>query len=259
MNLSVPFGFLVAGAMVYFVASTEVVNPTIFLSPHAAAIVLGGTLAAALICFPFSYFVNMFRVFLSTLTGRRKTETLRTIQEIVVLSKALDSGRTLSEELPRIRNPFLRESLSLMEGGGLTAIELDDVLEKRIEIQNERYKRDSFTFKVIGKFPPAFGLIGTTVGMIALLQGLASPNAFERLGPSMSVALVATFYGLILANVFLIPIAENLNKASEDDLIMRRIVVDGVKLLRAQKHPILVEEYLQSYITPQERMQLRAA
>src|SRR5438309_2269102 len=77
---------------------------------------------------------------------------------------------------------------------------------------------------------------GTTVGMITLLQGLGEPNAFDRLGPSMSVALVATFYGLIIANVVLIPIGENLAQSSEEDLIMRRIVVDGVRLLKAQKH-----------------------
>jgi chemotaxis protein MotA len=126
-----------------------------------------------------------------------------------------------------------------------------------VELQNEKYKREGFTFKIIGKFPPAFGLVGTTLGMIVLLQGLGSPDAFDRIGPAMSIALVATFYGLIFANVFLIPIGENLTRASEDDLLMRRIVVDGVRLLKEQKHPLLVEEYLKSYLAPSERRKMK--
>ena len=106
---------------------------------------------------------------------------------------------------------------------------------------------------ILGKFPPAFGLVGTSLGMIALLQGLGEADAFERLGPSMSIALVATFYGLILSNVFIIPMGEHLSTLSDDDLIMRRIVVDGVMLIKEQKHPLLVQEFLKSYLSPGER------
>jgi chemotaxis protein MotA len=95
------------------------------------------------------------------------------------------------------------------------------------------------------------------MGMIALLQGLGEPNAFEHLGPSMAVALVATFYGLVLANFFLIPLGENLTRASEEDLVMRRLVVDGVRLIKEEKHPLLVEEYLKSYIAPAERKRMK--
>ena len=131
------------------------------------------------------------------------------------------------------------------------------MLDKRVEIQNEKYKREGLTFKIIGKFPPAFGLIGTSMGMIGLLQGLGQPDAFEKLGPSMSVALVATFYGLVYANFFLIPIGENLALASEEDLLMRRIVIDGVRLIKEEKHPLLVSEFLKSYLSPAERVNIK--
>src|SRR5690606_16760333 len=95
------------------------------------------------------------------------------------------------------------------------------------------------------------------MGMIGLLQGLGEPNAFERLGPSMSVALVATFYGLVYANFVLIPIGENLALASEEDLLMRRIVAEGIRLIKEEKHPLLVEEYLKSYLAPKERNRIK--
>ena len=146
-----------------------------------------------------------------------------------------------------------------MVQGGLSESELEDVLEKRVQNQNEDYKRDAATYKTLGKFPPAFGLVGTSLGMIGLLQGLGKADAFQSLGPAMSVALVATFYGLILANVIIIPVGENLTRASQLDLVARRVVVDGVRLLKEGKHPLLVEEYLKSYLKPAERNLLKGA
>ena len=219
MNISTPLGFIVGAVVIYFAVTTGIKNPGIFLSPHAAAIVIGGTTAAALICFPFTYFLSLFKVFFRAWLGKGKQEQIDTINEIVKLSHIVNDGHKMTDELKKIKNLFLREALELLENGGLSEDELNEVLEKRVELQNEIYKRDSLTFKIIGKFPPAFGLIGTTLGMVALLQGLGQPDAFEQLGPSMSIALVATFYGLILANVILIPVGENLNRASEDDLI----------------------------------------
>jgi len=107
--------------------------------------------------------------------------------------------------------------------------------------------------KIIGKFPPAFGLVGTTLGMITLLQGLGSTDAFQKIGPSMSVALVATFYGLVLANFFIIPVGENLYNAAEDDLTIREIIAHGVMLIREKEHPLIVAEYLKSYLSPEQR------
>ena len=257
MNISIPMGFAVAAAVIYYTALGEIRNSSVFMSSHAAAIVIGGTFAAALICFPLSHFANLFKVFFGTFTGKSKAAMVETINEIVKLSQTVNDGRPLAGEIAAVRNPFLKESLDLAEKGGLTDDELEDVLHKRVELQNERYKRDGMTFKIIGKFPPAFGLVGTTMGMIALLQSLGEANAFERIGPAMSMALVATFYGLIIANVFLIPIGENLAQASDVDLLIRRIVVEGVRLLKEQKHPLLVEEYLKSYLTPAERSKMR--
>lgn len=193
------------------------------------------------------------------MVGKSKEATIQTINEIVRLSEVVNDGHPIAGEIGNVKNEFLKEGLALMEQGGLSDDELNEVLEKRVELQNEKYKRDGQTFKIIGKFPPAFGLVGTTLGMIALLQGLGSPDAFEAIGPAMSTALVATFYGLVVANAFLIPIGENLSQASEDDLVMRRMVVDGIRLIKEQKHPLLVEEYLKSYLAPAERSKMKKA
>jgi chemotaxis protein MotA len=257
MNLSAPLGFLVSLAVIYFATTSGITNTSIFLDPHAAIIVIGGTLAAALICFPLKHFVTMFRIYFRTIIGQADAETIDTINDIVLMSQAQNEGTPLDQLVDRPKNIFLKESLQLVVQGGLTEDELNEVLEKRVELQNERYRREGATYKIIGKFPPAFGLVGTTLGMISLLQGLGQPNAFEQIGPSMSIALVATFYGLVLANIVIIPVAENLIQASETDLLRRRIVVDGVRLMKEKKHPLLVEEHLKSYLSPTERNKMR--
>jgi chemotaxis protein MotA len=259
MNLSAPLGFLIGLSVVYFAITQGMKNIAVFMDVHAIIIVIGGTLAAAMVCIPFSQLFNMVRLFFRTVTGAQKEEVLNCINEIVEISRKSNEGAPLKELIGNTKNPFLKESLELLSQGGLSQDEFEDVLEMRVEQQNERYKRQGSTFKIIGKFPPAFGLIGATLGMIALLQGLGEPDAFNRLGPAMSVALVATFYGLILANVFIIPIGENLMHASEDDLVMRHVVMDGVKLIRDSKHPLLVEEYLKSYLTPKDRNGMKKA
>ncbi len=259
MNLSAPLGFIVGLLVVAFSVTQGIKNPAVFIDAHAATIVIGGTIAAAMICIPFNRLLTLIGVYFRTILGRNKQETLRVINEVVELSKAQNSGQSLESMIPNVKNAFLKESLDLFVQGGLNEDELEEVLEKRVEQQNEKYKREGATYKIIGKFPPAFGLIGATLGMIALLQGLGSPDAFERLGPAMSVALVATFYGLVVANIFIIPIGESLTSASEEDLITRHVVVDGVRLLREQKHPLLVEEYLKSYLSPSERNRMTKA
>jgi len=228
-------------------------NSNVFLDAHAAVIVIGGTMAVALIMFPFRHFLNLFRIYVRVLLGKARDEIFSTLAEITKVAKEQHNGQALSSLVQNVKNPFLKESLELVVQGGLTDRQLEEVLEKRVQNQNEKYKRDGATYKTLGKFPPAFGLVGATLGMIALLQGLGAPDAFEKLGPSMSIALVATFYGLVFANLIIIPVGENLMRASQDDLTMRRIVVDGVQLLKQKQHPIVVEEYLKSYLEPIER------
>ncbi len=258
MNMSVPAGFLLAAGVIFFLLHDGIANPWVMLSSHAFVCVVGGTLASAFICCRFSFLFQMGKVFMLTVSGKRRDQLFVALKEIITYAEHLNEGGKLSEKMDSTQTPFLKELLRLSEEAGLEDAEFEDVVEKRLEQQNERYKRDAYLFKAIGKFPPAFGLVGTSVGMIALLQGLGGEDAFAKIGPAMSIALVATFYGLILANCVLIPMGENLHLAAEDDLTMRRIVADGVRLLRERRHPLLVQEYLISYLPPAERGKVKS-
>ena len=240
-------------SLIIWAITQEISNPMIFTNIHAIAIVIGGTTAAAIVCFPFKHILSIMKILFKVSTGGFHKETINTINELIELSQMAIDDKPLEDELKKIHSPFLQESLQLALEGTIPDDELESVLFKRVEIQNEKYKQEGNTYKIIGKFPPAFGLIGTTLGMIALLQGLGGEAAFEKLGPAMSVALTATFYGLVVANLFLVPIGENLSFASQHDLTRRRIIVEGVMLLKYKKHPLIVEECLKSYLSPADR------
>lgn len=249
-------GILFSIGLVGYLLTDGIDNPMVFLNLHGVMVVIGGTLSVSLMIFSFKQISVFSMMAIRIYSGLGRVNLFKLIGEIVDAAKDVSTGVPVAQSLPKLNNPFFKESMELLSKGGLSDDEFESVLECRLQVQNEFYKRQGASFKVLGKFPPAFGLVGATLGMITLLQGLGDPSAISKLGPSMSVALVATFYGLVVANFIIIPLGENLMQASQDDLLARRLVIDGVKLIRQKKHPFLVEEYLRSYLLPSERNKL---
>ena len=109
-------------------------------------------------------------------------------------------------------------------------------------------------FRAIGKFPPAFGLLATTLGMIGLLQKLGQPDSQKLIGPAMSVGLIGTLYGIALANLLFIPIAENLTERTQEEMALRRMMMEGALMLKQQANPITLREGLNSFLLPKDRV-----
>lgn len=250
-------GIAASIAVLIFALLDSTKSANIFLNKHGILIVFGGTAAASLMCFPLSTFFNIAKVFMRKFIGRYSTRYDIVISEIVDLAKGIrDNPEYMKTKMDALKTPFLRDAVQLLTTG-VSDKAIDAILEKRATTQYKRNEEDVFVFKTMAKFPPAFGLMGTTLGMIALLQQLGGKDAYKLLGPSMAIGLVATFYGIAIANLLLIPIAENLSKLNKEDETVHEIVIDGIKLIRAHEHPLIVEEHLKSYLLPKEREQLK--
>lgn len=254
MNLSSIIG-VAAALVVFFVAIfTSTSAWGIFLDPHGILIVVGGTIAASLICFKLSIFVKLSKLFVTKIMGKETQKYEILISEIVMLAKGYrENSNFLKENAANIKTFFLKEALDLTIQGGISSEFVDEILEKRAQTHFKRYEDEASIFKIIGKFPPAFGLMGTTLGMISLLQKMGSPDSYKTLGPSMAIGLVATLYGIAITNLILIPMGENLSQLNKEDAVLRQIVMDGIRLLRRKEHPIVIEEFLMSYLLPKER------
>jgi chemotaxis protein MotA len=260
MNYSSVLGTLAGVAMVVIAIMTSSKSAMVFLDPHGILIVIGGTTAAGLMCFPPRFYARVFKVIMNKFLGNYSTRYEIVINEIVDLARGgRDNPAYFKQKTPTLKTPFLIDALELLAQGGISEEALDTILLKRAATHSKRYEHDVGVFRTLAKFPPAFGLMGTTLGMISLLQQLGGKDAQKMLGPAMAVGLVATFYGLTLANLVLIPVSENLAMINREDETVRAIVIDGLRLIRKKEHPKVIEAHLKSYLLPHERVQQKAA
>ncbi len=253
MNSS-KFGLLLALGVFLLIALTSTKDPTVFLDWHAAVIVIGGTLAAALLSFSLGKMGQLFKVFLGKVLKSTEEGYADIVNEIVELAQGYRADNNyLVANVDNIKHPFLKEGIQLMLDGGLTEREIDTLLIKRAKTHHIRYEEDAHMFTTLAKFPPAFGLLGAVVGIVSLMQGLGGADAIKTVGPAMATALIATLYGIAVANFIFIPIGENLSKLNRQDKIIRQMILDGLKMIRTKKHPLLVGESVRSYLLPNER------
>jgi chemotaxis protein MotA len=259
MNFSSLFGVLFGMGVLYKALTMTTDNLDFFLDPHGILIVVGGTAAAASISFPVGQLFVLLKVFVLRVLGRNRIDYGGTIQQILDLSKKASVGASaLNDVLPSIKHEFLRESVALVAAGVLTEAEIRKALEQRLRTTEMRYYQEANMFRSIGRFPPAFGLLATTLGMIGLLQKIGQPDSQKLIGPAMSVGLIGTLYGIALANLVFIPIAENLTERTREEITLRRLILEGAIMLKQQVNPITLREELNSFLLPRERVTRKA-
>ena len=256
MNLSTTTGFILsivifAGTLYY-----SFNDPSTIVDPRSLMIVVGGSLAATLVSFPASKIFKLLKVFVKRMLGTNKIDYDAIISQLIELAQAKRRGpQAFKNEVDKISYPFLKESCDVLFWlkADISEEEIIKTLVIRARTHAKRYMDEANIFRTIAKFPPAFGLMGTTVGMVSLLQSLGDKGNQAKLGTAMAMALLTTLYGVAIANFILIPIAENLSNQSKDDEIARRMVIEGIILIHQQKNPKFVAEHLQSFILPSER------
>lgn len=256
MNIGTLIGFLVATVVFVVSVIMSFRNVGVIFDLHAALIVIGGTASVSLVCFPIGQITSLLKVFFRRLLGKNRRDYTSIIDQLVVLSDARRKGaKAFEAAIPNVQDLFLKDAAGMLfwAQSEISEDELRDLLETRINTQYALYMNEAKVFRTLSKFPPAFGLMGTTMGMIALLQSLGSPDAKDMIGPSMAIALVATLYGLVLTNFVFTPIAENLTKQTQEDLIARNMVVEGIMLIHAEKPTRYVEEKVKSFLLPSQR------
>jgi chemotaxis protein MotA len=260
MNFSSIFGII--SGIIVFIAALKATAPDIsfFLDGHSMIIVVGGTAAAASISYPIGKLLMLLKVFFLRVIGKKSGNYQSVIEQIIELNKKATIGLSaLNEAIPSLKNEFLKEAAQLVASGVLTEQEIRKVLEQRVKTVEIQYMHEANMFKNIGRFPPAFGLLATTLGMIALLQKIGAPDSQKLIGPAMSIGLIGTLYGITLANLVFLPIAENLTERTHEEVRLRRLIVEGACMLKAQVNPISMREGLNSFLLPKDRVTRKAA
>jgi len=156
---------------------------------------------------------------------------------------------SLESSVDDVEDSFLRSGLRLIIDG-TDPDEVREILETEMEYLAERHKRAQQMFLAMAKYLPGFGMIGTLIGLIAMLQSLDDP---KTIGPKMAVALITTFYGALLSNLVFMPIAGKLKTRTEDESLMRRIILEGIIMIQAQANPRFIGQKLLAYLPPSKR------
>lgn len=254
MNFAGILGALCALSIAAFAILDSTKNPKIFLDVHGIVLVIGGTITVALLSFRFGKIFAALKMLIRKTLGKERDDYQGAIKLIVELAEVYHTNpKNLVSSVPPTAHPFLKDAVNLISNYGFSPGELDEILTSAM---NGKKKRDDEELKVwhtMSRFPPAFGLLGATLGMISLLQTLGEPGAQERIGPAMATALIATFYGLVVANLVLLPITERLTTVGSADRVMRSIIKEGALMIVEKRHPTFISEYLQSFLAPSLR------
>ncbi len=254
MNILSLTSFVLAGVVFGYAAFTSTDNPMAFIDFHGALIVFGGSIAATAISFQLDRIFVMLKVFWYRTLKGQKPNYVKIIKSLMRLADAYRKGENMDTHVTKQDDHFIKEGMQMLLDGVIEVNEIPRVLKKRVMTTHSRYQADAARFVSMGKYPPAMGLLGAVMGMIALLSGLGKPGAEAGVGPAMSIALVATLYGIALANLVVIPIGENLTETSGEIKNKNLMIVEGIKLIAAKTNPIVLAEELNSFLLPSERI-----
>lgn len=225
----------------------------IFWDPPSIYIVFGGTGAAILMSFPLQRVVGVFKV-LRNVFRREISDASAYISAIVRLAHKArkESILSLQQDATNVNNRFMRMGLQLIIDGQPPEL-VRGLLETELESLLARHEEGARIFKAMAKYSPAFGMIGTLIGLIAMLKSMG--GGLEGLGAGMAVALITTFYGALAANMFFLPIADKLSGRSEKEVLQVRLVIEGVLMIQEGMNPRLIEQRLNAHLDPEQRIQ----
>ncbi|MDO8734699.1 MAG: MotA/TolQ/ExbB proton channel family protein, partial [Elusimicrobiota bacterium] len=161
---------------------------------------------------------------------------------------------SLEGDVKNVKNDFMRRGTQLVIDGFDSQF-ISSMLETEIGFIRERHKVGQEIFNALGTYAPAFGIIGTVLGMILLLSKVDDPSKVPGL---MASALAAAFYGLTAGYLFFYPMAGKLRRRSEEELLVKEIIIRGVLLLQSGVSPIIMESNLKAYLEPAQRLALKS-
>src|SRR5271168_699049 len=231
-------------------AGATVVLPLIFMggdlrmmfSDHAGIIIFGGSVAATLIRFPLSSIFHGLPLGIKFVFSMRRISQRELVDEIAGLAEIARKQGPIGLEKVEIEDPFVAD--------GYDAEFIRDNLERDRDNFLNHLDEGQKIYRAVGDCAPAFGMIGTLIGMVQMFANMTDPS---KLGPFMATALLATLYGAVVANILCLPIADKLHLKLVDEEINRTLIIDGILMIRESKSPTLVREMLIAYLPEKHR------
>lgn len=224
----------------------------VFADLPSVMIVVGGSFSCIFIQFPGRVLLNSLKMLIKCFFYKVE-DPRHLIEQIVLLGEKARKESIVALEKVQVSNKFMSRGVMMVADGTELSL-LRSVLDIDIATMQQRHWRGQDVLKQLGTYSPAFGMIGTLIGLIQMLRQMDNPDA---IGPAMAVALLTTLYGSFLANVLWLPMAKKLQERSDDETRNMELMKEGIISIQKGEHPSLVKEKLQSFLPPSIREERR--
>ncbi|MTI16918.1 flagellar motor protein PomA [Rhodobacteraceae bacterium RKSG542] len=226
-----------------------------FMDLPSALIVLGGGLAATLVRFPLSSILSAFATGAKLAFTHKKIEPRDLVEEISGLAELQRKSGPLGLESAEITDNNLNKGIQYIADGYDHEL-IRESMERERDLYLNRLSEGKRVYAALGDAAPAFGMIGTLVGLVQMLATMDDPST---IGPSMAIALLTTLYGSVIANVVCLPLVDKLDAKFEVEELNQTLIIDGVLQIKENKSPSLIKEMLLAYMPEQHREEMLAA
>jgi chemotaxis protein MotA len=240
---------LVAGVVVIVTLILMGGDFRMFYDVHAIIIIFGGSFAATLIRFPLAAMLHGLPLGIKFAFTLRSISTRELVDELASIAEMARKSGPVGLEKITPEDPFLSKGVRFV-ADGYDADFIRDNLERDRDNFLTHLDEGQKIYRAIGDCAPAFGMIGTLIGMVQMFANMTDPS---KLGPFMAVALLATLYGALVANLFCLPIADKLHVKLVEEEVNRTLIIDGILMIRESKSPTLVREMLLAYLPEKHR------
>ncbi|VAX17197.1 Flagellar motor rotation protein MotA [hydrothermal vent metagenome] len=250
MDIATIIGLLLGVGLLGSAMSLGAGGISSFIDVPSVLVVIGGTIAGTLIMFPISSVLTSFRTLMKTFINKPQP-TADIIAVMVKLAAKVRKEGVLALEKEKVDDSFMEKAIRLLVDG-IDQATIRTMLDNEVSAIQERHYNGSQVFEQIGTLAPAFGMIGTLIGLVQMLQSLSDPAA---IGPSMAIALITTLYGALIANLLAIPFAKKLTIRSKEETFLKELIIEGVISMAKKENPNLMKSKLNVFLAPKIRIE----
>lgn len=253
MDIGTVLGILIGTSLIVVAIILGGATPVALFDVTSVVIVFGGSMGAMMVCFPLARLLRIHKV-LRKAMFTQATDPLEIVQELVRYAEvARREGILALENLTsEMKDPFIVRGVKMAVDGTDPEL-IKGIMETDLETLSERHQQGRALFEGLAKYAPAFGMIGTLMGLIFMLRSMDDPS---KIGPGMAVALITTLYGALLANIVFAPIADKLAARDAEETLIKTMIITGVMAIQSGDNPRVVESKLLTFLPPSERDRL---
>ena len=222
-----------------------------FISIPSFGIVAGGMIASIFVAFPMPHVVALGKAIGAVLKPADDKMGPLVDTACEVGESARKGAADLEKAVETIRIYFLKDGIQMVVDG-YSLDEVTDIMDTRIEYREKREKVQTDMLKAMGDLAPAWGMVGTLIGLVLMLAGFGGEGGADNLGGGMAAALITTLYGAVFANLFFLPMAQKMGNKTTMTSMSASLLVEASRLIHQKKHPLIIREKLNSFIPPSE-------